>query len=93
MPTGAEHSALEESKSIENFKTQKDFLEEEFGGGTQKTAREANAVSPPGLQLWVNLFWLVTPPFFFSGVLDLDPYPLLLPPDWDGSSAATSQLN
>lgn len=45
VPTGAEHSARKESKLIENFKNQKDFLEEEFGGGLQKTAREASSVA------------------------------------------------
>lgn len=53
VPTEAEHGAQEESKSIENFKNQKNFLEEEFGGGPQKMAREASSVSPPGLQLWL----------------------------------------
>lgn len=35
-------------------------------------------LAPSWPPVMINLFWLVTPSFFFSGMLDPDPYPLLL---------------
>lgn len=85
--------------NTENFKNQKGFLEEEFGGGLKKSAQGGQGkpvlrplLAPSWPWMVVTLCWLVTPPFSFSGMLDLDPSPLLPPPTGDSSSAATGHL-